>query len=160
MTFEKDYFTFLKAGETYTFTLKGRSGSYSFKVHTGSVPQAALSDLTIEEGTNATFFVGGCAITEVKVNGAVAAEEKYRVANGVLTLDKSLFSVGENSVEISPLGEAKVTVKALRREEDTKAQGKGCKSAVTAGGAALCVALIASAFAMAAHGRKRDGNDD
>ena len=160
VTFEKDYFTFLKAGETYTFTLKGRSGSYSFKVHTGSVPQAALSDLTIEEGTNATFFVGGCAITEVKVNGAVAAEEKYRVANGVLTLDKSLFSVGENSVEISPLGEAKVTVKALRREEDTKAQGKGCKSAVTAGGAALCVALIASAFAMAAHGRKRDGNDD
>lgn len=159
ITFEKEYFTFLNAGQTYVFTLKGRSGNYSFSVAVNSIPQITLTDLTIEEMTNATFFVGGYLITEVKVNGVLMADEMYSVQNGVLTINQSAFSVGENSVEILPVGTAKVKVNALPRTSKT-AKESGCKSSINRKEIAMCIALSFGVVALSIGRRKRNGNDN
>lgn len=164
VTFENDYLTFLKAGETYAITLNGRTGKYSFLVQVKSVPQASISDVTINEGSNASFFVGGSEVTAVKVNGTVIGPEGYEIKNGVLAISSSLFVVGENTVEVLPLGEAIVTVKALPREGTAQAEKKGCKSQIGAeamfGIATVVIAVTGITAARKIRGRKVNGDDD
>lgn len=125
VTFDKNYFTFLEKDKTYIFRLQGRLGAYTFSVIIDSVPQITLSNIVISEFTNATFFVGGYTIAEVYVNEIIIDPNKYIVNNGVLSLDKSLFNVGENTVIISPFGHVQVTVNALSQVENIKSMNSG-----------------------------------
>ncbi|MGN1052042.1 MAG: hemoblobin-interacting domain-containing protein, partial [Candidatus Scatosoma sp.] len=146
ITVKSGYFTFLTAGKEYEFRVKGSVADYSFKVAVRSVPAVTLTPLAVQCGANASFFVGGIAVEEVKVNGATLDKGKYRVQNGTLTIDASAFVPGENAVNVSPLGFATVTVEELPGQTLPEEEEKGCNSSLSAAGSIAVISAVAALF--------------
>lgn len=151
--FEKYFATLPQTGE-YLLRVVGRSSTFTVKVSVTSLPNVANpEDIAVQEGCNASFYIGKTQISSVKVNGSVLSANDYEVKNGVLTVKAGALSLGENNVSINDTWTVIVTVEKIA---ETKPQG-GCKSAVGAMSAAGVAIVLCSA--VLARRRKR-GNDD
>ena len=120
-----------------------------------ALPTILLQDLTLQEGSNAVFFVGREKVSEVKVNGTTLDESFYSLKNGVLTIEASVFKLGENSVELSGGLTATVTVEQLNEVELEEKDTFGCNSSL--GGSVLVPIALSVGLLLR---RKRYGNDD
>ena len=151
------YFETLPSIGVYTLTVKGVATTFTVQVEVTALPKIVLQDLTLQEGVNAVFFVGRENVTEVKVEGAVIDTTLYSLKNGMLTIDKSVFKLGENRVELSGGLTAVVTVGKVQENEEKEEENEdsGCGSYISG----MVFAPIALAVSMALR-RKRYGNDD
>ncbi|MBQ8294948.1 MAG: GH32 C-terminal domain-containing protein [Clostridia bacterium] len=152
----QQYFQMLKDTGMYALTVKGKATTFTAYVNVTALPEITLQDITLRKGENAVFFIGREEVTSVMSNGTAVDKTAYRVENGMLIIDGSQFTLGENSLSISDKWTVKVTVKALPLPtlEEEKPQ-TGCQGSVGLG--ILPVLAIAAGFAMR---RKRNGNDD
>lgn len=151
----QNYFATLPDTGLYLFTVKGKSTTFTVQVDVTALPTIVLQDLTLQEGSNAVFFVGYEKVTEVKVGGTVLDASFYSLKNGVLTIDASVFKIGENSVELSGGLTATVTVEKLNEVELEEKNTFGCNSSL--GGSVLVPIALSVGLLLR---RKRYGNDD
>ena len=153
----EDYFATLPKTGVYLLEVKGKATTFTVQVDVTALPKIELQDLTLQEGVNAVFYVGRTNVTEVKVNGASIDKALYSVKNGMVTIDSSAFTVGENTVELAEGLTATVTVEALKmleKEQEVTVE-KGCGSVL-----GLSVLLPMALTAGLAIRRKKDGDND
>ncbi|MBQ7913141.1 MAG: GH32 C-terminal domain-containing protein [Clostridia bacterium] len=151
----ESYFATLAEIGVYELLVVGKSLSYTVQVNVTALPKITLQDLTLQEGANAVFFIGNEEITSVFVRGELLSKDLYTIKNGVLTIDQSAFTLGENTVALTETLTATVTVEPLREYKPSQKDSGGCASSL-----GVCAALpLGMALALALR-RKKDGNDD
>ena len=168
ITISEDYFATLAKTGVYEFTVKGKSTSFTVKVDVTKLPEIEWSDMTLQEGCNAVFFIGHATVSSVKVDGEELDKALYSVKSGVLTIDSSAFAIGENLVEVSDWLKVTVTVEALANVEvevensevdsESDSESDGCGSCNSSIGVGVVLPLGVMAFALIR--RKKDGNND
>ena len=162
----ESYFKTLSKTGVYEFTVKGKSTTFSVKVNVIKLPEIELQDLTLQEGTNAVFFIGNENITSVSVKGQLLTQDKYSVKDGVIIIDSSAFSLGENLVVLSGRLKIKVIIEPLGGTEEpeestsiestpSKPSKKGCGASV--GSLGLLPLMLATCAIIRG---KKYGNDD
>lgn len=162
ITILEKYFATLAETGVYQFTVKGTATAFSVQVDVTALPEITLQDLVLQEGNNASFFIGNELVTEVKVRGEVLASDLYSIKDGVLTILASAFVLGENEVELSETLKATVTVEALPQAESDGVKlpfglelPSGCQSSI-----ASSILLPVGFVAVAMLRRKKNGYDD
>ena len=149
------YFATLPQTGVYAFTVFGKATRFTVQVAVTALPKIAIEDLTLQEGVNASFFVGRETVTEVTVRGERVDKALYSLNDGVLTIDASAFVLGENEVRLSESLVATVTVERLSGAEIEEEEKKGCGSSLGVG--ALFPLALLIPFALR---RRKYGNDD
>ena len=151
---DSSYFATLSSTGSYEFIINGNKISFSVVVEVDSLPQAQFDDVTITKGNNLVVFVGDLNVQGVKVNGKDVAQDKFSVANYILTVDESVFEVGNSVVELSNGSQFSVTVKGVPQETVGGGEkGNGCGGTIGS-----CAALCGMAFVAIFMTKKRKDN--
>lgn len=107
----QNYMACLPAAGVYVLEVRGQNSLYTLELNVAAVPSAVWQDLTLQQNTNAVFFIGN-ASGAVKVNGAVLDEALYEISGMQLTVYASAFAIGDNEVVFADSLSAVVTVNA------------------------------------------------
>ena len=153
---DERYFTTLTHTGEYVFKVKGMMTEFEFSVTINALPTVTLSDITLQEGENANFFIGSYNVTSVKVNGKEI--ESYTVKDYLLTIDKSNFIVGENTVTISDDLSVTVTVEEIQDETIKTEDKKGCNGEIAE--VAILMALIVSSLMLIKIKKEKNGSNN
>ena len=125
----ESYFKLLPNSGTYEFKIVGASLTFIVKVDvTLQEDTFAVSDVTIESGTNVVVYVGNNVINSVKVNGNVLDLSKYEVKDYTLNISHEVFNEGENTVLLNDSVSFKVTVVNLDEEVTEQEESSKKKS--------------------------------
>ena len=150
----ENYFAILPEVGVYELLVVGKSLSYTVQVNVTALPKITLQDLTLQEGTNAVFFIGNEKVTSVTVRGELLSEELYTIKNGILTIDQSAFILGENTVVLTESLTATVTVESISEYKPSQ-KDSGCASSMS-----VCAALPLGLAVVLVLRRKKYGNND
>ena len=107
---KQSYFDLLENG-MYRFSITATNYSFIIKVDVHKSASApAIEDVTVQEGYDVTIYIGTLAVSSLKINGQAVPASAYHVSNYTLVVDKSYFSVGDNTVLINGSVSFKVSV--------------------------------------------------
>ena len=156
----RGYFETLITAGVYEFTVVGAISSFGFSVNVGEIPATEVGDVTIEYGCNAVIYIGNNKVEALAVNGA-ALTDGYSIKNGVLTINASRLSVGENTVSLNGGLTVKVTVKPREVIGTGKpASNLGLIISLSVTGGVLALGGAAAAVTVIILRKKKNGNDN
>lgn len=162
ITLSQNYMASLSSAGVYVFEVRGTDSLYVFEIDVLKVPEAVWEDMTLQENTNAVFFVGSLLSGTVKVNGEEIDGSLYKIDGMQLTVYASALSVGENEVTYADSLSAKVTVEAAELLEEGFNEGNASliyTALFITVGAVIAAELAFIAVISLRKGRKDVGND-
>ncbi len=110
---KQSYIELLPSAGEYKFVIYGSAFTFTAKVIVESIPQTELVAVTVDEGINATIWLGNSNVQYVKVNGAELDAGLYKIYGYVLTVMPDAFEIGENTVSVNDTQVTTVTVREV-----------------------------------------------
>ena len=99
LTLSEEYFKTLGVG-SYRFKAFGRKSTFTFTVDVKSVAKSSVADVKVNQGLNATVYLGNLDVSAVTVNGRALKSGEYTIKNKVLYINKEVLTLGENTVTL------------------------------------------------------------
>ena len=100
ITIDESYFATLRETGIYEFEVVGEFSTFKIKVNITSLPRITFETQNITVGEKLNLFIGNLNPTVIKINNTTLKETEYSISNMILTIDSSMFNVGENTLEI------------------------------------------------------------
>lgn len=95
------YFSLLRETGKYQFRVLGSAYSFLINVDVLSLPTTQIQDVIMEEGIDATVYIGSLTVNDLAINGKEIDASKYQVKDYTLHIAKDCLALGDNEVTIN-----------------------------------------------------------